>query len=42
MGEGGETVSLTYIALSRISFKCIKISVTKRYIINIETALKFV
>ena len=42
VGERGETISLTYIALSRIRFKCIKIAVTKRYIINIETALKFV
>ena len=30
------------IALSRISFKCIKIAVTKSYIINCVTALKYV
>ena len=40
MGERDETISLTYIALS--SFKCIKIAVTKSYLINCITALKFV
>ena len=33
-GERGETISLKYIALSRISFKCIKIAVTESYITN--------
>ena len=42
MRERGETISLTHIALSRISFKCMKIAVTKSYIINCVTALKFV
>ena len=40
VGERSETISLTYIALSRTSFKCIKIAVTKSYIINCVTALK--
>ena len=33
-GERGETINLKYIALSSISFKCIKIAVTKSYITN--------
>ena len=40
VGERDETISLTYIALS--SFKCIKIAVTKSYLHNCVTALKFV
>ena len=40
MGERDEIISLTYIALS--SFKCIQIAVTKSYLINCVTAIKFV
>ena len=33
-GERGETISLKYIALSKLSFTCIQIAVTKSYITN--------